>query len=269
MRISIKLTFFLVGAVTLFVGLAVALLTQVEVVASSYDAILQNPVREADLARVAQVTFKKQVQEWKDILLRGHNPEDLNKYTRQFHEQEAKVREKVVALSHEIQDSQTAGLLADFLAAHGVLSTKYQAAYAAYVKGGSDFKAADALVRGQDRAPTDLFDNVVARLDGRVHEAVAAQRVAVAHNRNLALGIVGFLFILLIAMGFAVVRSVISRLARLKAVSDRLARADIDGLNIDIAGRDEVGEFGESLKGVRAAIEELSTLAAAQTAASS
>jgi hypothetical protein len=30
------------------------------------------------LGRVSQVDFKKQVQEWKDILLRGHNPEDTS-----------------------------------------------------------------------------------------------------------------------------------------------------------------------------------------------
>ena len=126
-----------------------------------------------------------------------------------------------------------------------------------------------SLVRGQDRAPTDLFDKVVARLDGCVHEAVAAQRAAVARSRNLVLGVVGFLFILLTSAGFAVVRSIISRLARLKAVSDRLAQADVEGLSIDISGRDEVGEFGESLKGVHAAIKELSTLVAAQTSKAS
>ena len=65
------------------------------------------------------------------------------------------------------------------------------------------------------------------------------------------------------------VHSITSRLACLKAVSDRLARADVEGLSIDISGRDEVGEFGESLKGVHAAIKELSTLVAGQNSAAS
>ena len=41
-------------------------------------------------------------------------------------------------------------------------------------------KAADKLVRGQDRAPTDLFDKVVAApLDARVKSTVAAQQLSV------------------------------------------------------------------------------------------
>jgi methyl-accepting chemotaxis protein len=269
MRISVKLKGLLIGVLVLFVGLSAMLLTQLRVLASGYDDLLQNPVRQADLARVAQVDFKKQVQEWKDILLRGHTPEDLEKYTRQFHDKEAKVREDALALGREVQDGEAKRLLVEFQAAHVVLSAKYQAAYDAYIQGGFDFKAADKLVRGQDRAPTDLFDKVVARLDARVHEGVEAQRAEVAHNRNLALGIVGTLMLLLVLAGFVVVHSIISRLARLKAVSDRLARADVDGLSIDISGRDEVGEFGESLKGVHAAIKELSTLAAGQNSAAS
>ena len=59
MRISIKLKGLLLGVVVLFVGLSAVLLTQLRVMASGYDELLQNPVRQADLARVAQVDFKK------------------------------------------------------------------------------------------------------------------------------------------------------------------------------------------------------------------
>jgi len=269
MRISIKLKGLLLGVVVLFVGLSAVLLTQLRVRASGYDELLQNPVRQADLARVAQVDFKKQVQEWKDILLRGHTPEDLAKYQKQFHEREAQVQEHAAALGSAVEDGESKRLLTEFSEAHKVLSAKYQAAFDAYIQGNFDFKAADKMVRGQDRPPTDLFDKVVARLDARVHEAVEAQRMSVAHHRNLALTIVGGLLVLLVALGFTVVHSITSRLARLKAVSDRLARADVDGLSIDISGRDEVGEFGESLRGVHAAIKELSTLAAGQASAAS
>src|SRR5262249_15159856 len=125
----------------------------------------------------------------------------------------------------------------------------------------ADFKAADALVRGQDRAPTNLFDKVVQRLESRVQSTVAAQQLAASRNQNLALGISGGLLFLFGVLGFATVRSIVRRLAALRAVSNKLANADVAGLSIDISGKDEIGEFGESMKGVHAAIEELLHLA--------
>src|ERR1700752_5170100 len=103
MKISTKLIMFFCGVVTLFVLLAVALLAQTRAGSAAYDALLPRQVRPAEEARGIQVSFKKQVQEWKDILLRGHTPDDLAKYTRQFHEQESSVLSGAEALAAEMQ----------------------------------------------------------------------------------------------------------------------------------------------------------------------
>jgi methyl-accepting chemotaxis protein len=257
MKISTKLIVFYVAVLAVFSSLAFALVTELRSVAAGYDALLGSTVRQMDQARTVQVTFKKQVQEWKDILLRGHTPDDLAKYTKQFHEKEELVRGGAQSLSLQVQDAEAKQSLEQFIASHLVLSQKYQLAYEAYVAGNADFKAADKIVRGQDRAPTDLFDKVVQRLEVRVQESVAAQTRAARDGRNVALGAAGSLLLLLGGVGFFLVRDILGRLASLKAVSDRLARADLSGLTIDIAGHDEIAAFGESMKGVHAAIEEL------------
>lgn len=261
MKIATKLGLLFAGMIVVFVLLGVTLIAQMKIVSDGYDALLASPVRDIGLARVIQVNFKKEVQEWKDILLRGHTPKDLTKYTKQFHEKEAAVRSGAVALAATVEDAQARDLLARFVTADDTMSAKYHHAYDVFVAGNADFKAADALVRGQDRAPTDLFDKVVARLEARVTSTVAAQQASVRNNRNLALGISGGLLFLLGLLGFLTVRSIVKRLASLRAVSGRLAQADVAGLSIDISGKDEIGEFGESMKGVHAAIEELLHLA--------
>jgi len=260
MKISAKLTLFLVGDVLIFTGLAVSLIRQTHEATVAYDALLAQPVREADHARVMQVDFKKQVQEWKDILLRGHTSADLEKYTKNFRTMESATQSEGRALLAELADPQAKVLVSQFLAAHATLSTHYDAAYQTYVSSGFDFKAADKIVRGQDRPPTDLCDKVVERLGNFVEESVAAQQSKVALAHKTALGIAGVLLLILGGVGLLIVRSIVGRLGRLKAVSDRLAKADIDGLAIDIGGRDEIGEFGESMKGVLAAVEELTAL---------
>jgi methyl-accepting chemotaxis protein len=264
MKITTKLGLLFAGMITVFVLLGVTLLAQMKLVSDGYDAVLASPVRDIDAARVVQVNFKKEVQEWKDTLLRGHNPDDLAKYSKQFHDEQAAVRAGAVALSQSVEDEEAHKLLVQFVAADDVMNAKYSRAYDVYVAGNADFKAADKLVRGQDRAPTDLFDKVVRRLDERVKSTVTAQQLSVRKNQTLALGISTGLLFLLGGLGFLTVRSIVKRLAALRAVSGRLAKADVEGLSIDVSGKDEIGEFGESMKGVRAAIEEL--LHVAQTA---
>jgi CHASE3 domain sensor protein len=257
MKIATKLSLFYAAVLAVFCLLAFALERNLHSVSMGYDALLQSPVQQMDEARALQVEFKKQVQEWKDILLRGHTPEDLAKYTKQFHEREQNARAGAQALADRTEDTEAKQLLKDFVAADEVLSQKYQQAYDVYVHGDFDFKAADKIVRGQDRPPTDLFDRAVARLDARVKGAVAAQTRQAARSRNVALGAAGGLLMLLGVVGLLLVRDILGRIGRLKAVSDRLAMADISGLAIDVSGHDEIAAFGASMKGVHAAIEEL------------
>jgi methyl-accepting chemotaxis protein len=257
MNISTKLVGLSLGTVVVVGGLAATLVGELKSLSASYNDLLQGPVREAEAARVTQVDFKKQVQEWKDILLRGQNPDDLVKYAKQFHEQEAKVKAEAQTLAGTVRDPAAKQSLNDFLTADDTLSKKYQIAYDVYVTEKFDFKAADRIVRGQDRAPTDLFDKVVAQLNGRVAAQAAAQQAEAIRQRNTALIVSGALLVLISVVGFIVVRGVLTRLGRLRAVSDRLAKADVQGLSIDISGNDEIGEFGESLKSVAAAIREL------------
>jgi methyl-accepting chemotaxis protein len=257
MKISTKLSLFYVAVILVFCVLGVALTTVLHSVSSGYDALLNSPVRQIDEARVIQVDFKKQVQEWKDILLRGQNPVDLANYTKQFHDMEANVSDGAMTLDTHVRDTEAKQLLEQFLAADDELNQKYQTAYEAYVAGNADFKTADEIVRGQDRAPTDLFDKVVLRLNTVVEESVKTQTKASADGLKLALGIAGGLLLLVGVAGIFVIRDIVNRLARLKAVSDRLAVADISGLSIDISGQDEIAMFAGSMKGVLAAIEEL------------
>jgi hypothetical protein len=263
MRISTKLITITLGSGVIVTGLIVALVLELKSVSTGYTHILQGPVVQAAAARQAQVDFKVQVLDWKDILLRGQNPEERAQYTDQFHAQEAKVKAEVGTLAASVDDPTAKALLTDFLVADDALSAKYQAAYGLYGKQGFDFKAADKMVDGQDLAPNDIFDYVVNQLNGQAVDAAAAEKAKAVHQLLILLTIVGGLLLVDSIVYCSVLFGVLKRLGQLKTVSDRLAVADIEGLSIDISGHDEIGGIGESMKGIEAALHELLAVHAA------
>ncbi|MGC1385375.1 MAG: hypothetical protein WA823_16475 [Candidatus Acidiferrales bacterium] len=107
-KISTKLNLFSAGVVTVFCVSCVILLAQIRLVSRGYESMLNSPIRDMDAARVVQDNFKKEVQEWKDILLRTDAPEDLAKYIGQFHEQEDRVQVGAVALANRTEDPKPA-----------------------------------------------------------------------------------------------------------------------------------------------------------------
>jgi len=164
---------------------------RLEHIAAAYEQLFNRETQQQDLSRQMQVGFKKQVQEWKDILMRGQDRAALKKYSDGFHADEAKVHDLATRLKNEVADPETRGLLTDFANAHETLSSKYAAALEKFAKaGGRNMKETDLLVKGQDRRPTDLIDQVVEQLRKRT----AVQRAAITNSLTIfGLGLlVGF-----------------------------------------------------------------------------
>jgi methyl-accepting chemotaxis protein len=116
-----------------------------------------------DLARTAQVTFKKQVQEFKDVLLRGKNADDYAKYFKGFAGDEASTQQNLAALKALLtQSGIDTSLVEKTTSDHASLSLKYREALKSYDPALPNPSAAvDKLVRGIDRSTTDEIDGVV------------------------------------------------------------------------------------------------------------
>jgi signal transduction histidine kinase len=217
------------GAMTLVAAVVAGVLfVQLRQVTTTYDELLTSQVQSALQAREMQVTLKKQVQEWKDILLRGFTPADLATYTKQFHDRSAKVDDLGRALLANLTDGDARVQVQTFLDEHATLNRNYEAAYAAFVAAGAeDPRVPDKAVRGQDRPPTDRIDGIVARLQGAVTDRTAQQAAAVAGQQSLLAIVAGAALLAMVAALIFVVAGIVRPIRALTRAAYQAARTTL------------------------------------------
>jgi methyl-accepting chemotaxis protein len=119
-----------------------------------------------NLARITQLDFKKQVQEWKDTLLRGNDAESFTQYSNQFDQRGTVVDQDLQSLQALFSGAGVDTKLVDAsLAEHQKLVTQYHEALKSYepTNPASCF-VVDKLVKGIDRPATDAIDAIVTQV---------------------------------------------------------------------------------------------------------
>jgi len=244
MRVTAKINSVVVGA--LLVGVAAAtfvMLRGVELEAE-YNSLLSHEVAQVESARQVQLMFKKQVQAWKDILLRGSDPESLEKYANEFVSLEKKVSEAASSLQNSVNNDDVQEKMREFSETHRQLGEKYRVGLEEFrASKGKDFAAVDKMVKGQDRPPTDLIDEVVGRLQKAC--AIGQTRIAASATSARHTTIAGVLITSVIALFVAtylsrkITKPIHTALQRAEAI----AQGDLTGSEIVIASKDEIGDL--------------------------
>lgn len=136
-----------------------------------YTHLVAGPLRATELVDRANVQFKTQVQEWKNVLLRGKDPKAADKYWAQFEEQERAVAATLQTLSElpgvPASVSQNAQRLRD---EHATLGKAYRQGREAFLASGADAASGDRAVAGVDRATSEQMNALVTELRGLADE---------------------------------------------------------------------------------------------------
>ena len=131
----------------------------------SYRSLIDGPLLTSQLIDEANLQFKVQVQEWKNVLLRGKQPQDMEKYWGQFQDRQRDVQGILTRLVTQTHDDPTLNRRIDTLRQeHQQLGVAYQKGRDAYVAAGGDPTAGDNAVKGVDRATSDQMSALVGDL---------------------------------------------------------------------------------------------------------
>jgi len=252
---------------------------------SQMQTVIETQNQEAaasDLSRRAQIDFKIQVQEWKDTLLRGSEPDRLQKHQQGFAEKSAAVKKSLAALKTMVVElGLPASLVESAATEHEELERKYAEAFKSFKPSdpASAF-AVDKLVRGIDRPATEHIDQIVKAVQDRGDTLELEAGNAADRERRTLIGalfaLALFTVLVSTAWGTATVLGITRRLKRASEAARTVASGDLSR-HIEIGREDELGDVLRSLaemnaslggivNGVREAAEKV-TVASSQIAA--
>ena len=204
-------------------------------------------------ARQAQLDFKKQVQEWKDTLLRNYDAELLQRHTLGFQARSADVKKSLVALKAMLGDlGLPASLAQSALDEQAALEAKYAAARVNLdpAKPASAFDV-DKAVRGIDRAATDHIDDIVKQVQARGDAVQLEALTSVEQERKYLIGALAILAIITVivssAWGITTTLSIVRRLNRASEAASIVASGDLTR-DIEVGQDDELGRVLKSLR---------------------
>jgi methyl-accepting chemotaxis protein len=216
----------------------------------------------AALALAAQADFKTQVQEFKDLLLRGQEPDRLAKHKGGFEKKAVEVQQDLVKVGEILPTLGLDARLAEpSLQAHAEVTARYKAAMDAFdpSKPGSYIEG-DKRVRGIDRALAEAMGNLAAQVAKRAEdmraEGVQSTKSTLRNSVlfQLVLLVVGAVFALFLSTLIA--GKISGPLQRVAAGMGRFSEGDLRGqLNIDSS--DELGQMAQSYNDLGARFRDL------------
>jgi methyl-accepting chemotaxis protein-1 (serine sensor receptor) len=197
-------------------------------------------------AREIDSQFKTQVQEWKNTLLRGNDPQQRERYWSAFGKNEYEVAKRAGELAKQLPEGKARELAQQFLAAHQTMARRYVEGYKAFETAQYNSAAGDKAVQGVDREPSRLVRELAEQISDDAHamQALATQQGTRATWISLALmvGLAG----LGMVMAVFISRSVVAPITEAVAVANRVAAGDLS-LPVQARGRDEVAEMMRAL----------------------
>ena len=247
MKLALKLPLAFAAALLLMFAGAIYGIASLNHSIVEYNTTVQARVADERAVTNMLVTFKTQVQEWKDTLLRGEDPNKLDKYWGAFLAREQTVADQAKALQASLPAGKSRDLITQFAAAHTEMGKGYRKGHDMFVAASFDPTVGDKVVAGVDREPARLLDEA-AREIAAESKAVSAKTAEAAYTA-LVVSVVLMLVAFGLGLGgaFLFSRSITRPLSRAVDVASAVSHGDL-AQEVEAHGTDEIGQLLTALK---------------------
>ena len=206
-----------------------------------------------------------QVQEWKNVLLRGKNPEKRDKYWGRFHSKQKEIQELGQKIVSGLKNSEALPKVQEFLVAHQKAYGQYKSGFEAFTNSGYDHAAGDKAVSGIDRAPSKLLsDATKLAIDEDTAKCAFLHEKAETIPVKVISGIIIITLLLTVIIKWTLTKSVINPLQYLMNEIHKFSNGDFSN-TIVLSNQDELGKLASDLETMR--LEIVSIFSAVQSTA--
>ena len=218
----------------------------------AYRGLLEGPLHASQLVDEANLQFKIQVQEWKNVLLRGKLPADRDAFWSHFEEQERMVQDTLGKLS-DIPgiDASVKSKVQSLRDEHRTLGVAYRKGRDAFVAANGDPVAGDQAVKGVDRAASEQMTQLVDQL----RQSSNAQSLSISNEADRTI-ITGTLVMLVSAVLVGLLtlwmvnRNLITPIRALIEYVAQLSEGRF-GARVEVTRQDELGRLAVAANTLR------------------
>lgn len=233
----------------------IAAFTSKYIISSALDHsqnLISGPITLSQELDQVTIDFKTQVQEWKNVLLRGKDPAALDKHWSAFEQLERDIQGRLDSLiKNNSQDGVLSVKISRLKDEMKLLGTNYRKGKEAFVASGFDAAAGDAAVKGIDRAAATQLGELSQQMkeDART-EAEKITGEASQANTLSTISLVLIFFAVLAVSVWLVSNRLIQPIQELTRTIDQLAHGNFSQ-RADTSRTDELGQLAHAANTLR------------------
>ena len=253
MKLSLKIPLAFAAALLLMFAGALYGIFALNQSINAYSATVQDNVANERMVSATLVAFKLQVQEWKDTLLRGKNPAQLDKYWSAFQRREKTVDKLTAELKTTLPEGESRTLIERFAAAHVSMGEGYRKGFEAFKSADFDPTVGDKAVAGVDREPSVLLEQAARKIAADSAQVAAKAAIDARHASEISVALMLGVLALAMIGGFLFSRTVSRPLGRALDCARAVATGDLS-MDFDSTGKDEIAQLLVALKEMQASL---------------
>jgi methyl-accepting chemotaxis protein len=239
--------------ITVFIGLS----SMKSVMTKYSDTVNQEAMTMSQVAEL-NVTFKTQVQEWKNTLIRGRDTQQLNKYWGLFNKSATDIKKRYHHLLQTMPNNNPAKqYVQKFANSYPNMLNAYIAGYDVFIQSGYNISKADESVSGIDREPTASLTSAVEAVNERILglKVINESRIQSALVW-IKISIVVVILLILLGVSWFINNKIIAPLKEVTLASQRVAKGDLTG-KISSTSSDEIGQVTDNFLRIQVGLSKL------------